>query len=135
MTDRVSRQTRSTIMSRIRKYDSVPEMTLRKALWRRGLRGWRLYRQDIPGNPDVAFVRHRLAVFVDGCFWHRCPKCFRRPHSRLRYWDSKIEGNVARDKIRRMLLRKQGWRVVKFWEHQVLADPECCAAKVERMLR
>jgi DNA mismatch endonuclease Vsr len=122
-------------MSRIRKYDSVPEMTLRKALWRCGLRGWRLYRQDIPGNPDVAFVSHRLAVFVDGCFWHKCPSCFRRPHTRLRYWDAKIEGNVARDMTQGARLRRQGWRVLRFWEHEVLCNPARCAAEVGRMLQ
>lgn len=122
-------------MSRIRKRDSVPETTLRKALWEQGIRGWRLYRQDLPGNPDLAFARWRLAVFVDGCFWHKCPRCFRRPHTRLRYWDSKIAGNVARDRLQRAILRKRGWRVVKFWEHQVLGDPARCAAKVGRMLQ
>ena len=133
--DRVSKVTRSIIMGKIRKRDSVPEVTLRKALWEQGIRGWRLYRQDLPGNPDLAFSRQWLAVFVDGCFWHKCPRCFRRPHTRLRYWDAKIEGNVARDKTQRARLRRQGWRVLRFWEHEVLCNPERCAEEVGRMLQ
>jgi DNA mismatch endonuclease Vsr len=133
--DRVSKVTRSIIMGKIRKRNSVPEVTLRKAPWEHGIRGWRLYRQDLPGNPDLAFSRQWLAVFVDGCFWHRCPRCFRRPHTRLRYWDAKIEGNVVRDRTQKARLRRQGWRVLRFWEHELLFNPARCAEEVGRMLQ
>lgn len=117
-------------MSRIRKTDTKPELLLRRALFALGARGWRL-RAKLPGTPDLVFSRARLAVFVDGCFWHACPRCaIPSPRSNQAYWGPKIERNVARDARVKRELRALGWQVLRLWEHQVMRDPEACAATV-----
>ncbi len=93
------------------------------------LTGWRRH-QPVFGKPDFVFPEAKLAVFVDGCFWHGCPKCYRRPKSNVPYWRSKIKRNRKRDLQVRRELRKQGWAVLRFWECQ-LKD----AAKVSLRIR
>jgi len=95
------------------------EKHLRALMVASGLRGWRIYATNLPGSPDFVFPTRRLAVFVDGCFWHGCPVCYRRPHSRRNYWDAKVAGNIARDRHVNRTLRRQGWRVVRIWEHEL----------------
>jgi len=98
MADLYGPEVRSRVMSRIRKTDSGPEVKLRKALYALGVRGWRL-RAKLPGTPDLVFRKAKVAVFVDGCFWHACPRCaIPRPRSNRSYWHPKIDRNVARDK-------------------------------------
>src|SRR6266852_213615 len=75
------------------------------------------------GSPDV-LVYPNILVFLDGCFWHCCPKCFRLPKSRLKYWRPKLMGNKRRDVKTSRLLRKQGWEVVRIWEHEIRARPD-----------
>jgi len=85
-----------------------------------GLKGWRKNAVDLLGKPDVAFDQQRVAIFVDGCFWHRCPVCKRKlPKTNREYWERKLERNVrlARDANRR--LRREGWLVVRCWEHEL----------------
>jgi len=74
---------------------------------------------DIPGKPDFAFRREHLLVFVDGCYWHGCPKCYRRPSSNTSYWDAKVARNRARDAKNVAQLTSDGWRVLRVWEHQL----------------
>ena len=127
-------EVRSWVMSRIRKTDSKPEIALRKALWAAGVRGWRL-RAKLPGTPDVVFSRVRLAVFVDGCFWHGCPHCaIPTPRSNRSYWEPKIERNKARDVRVRRKLNALGWSVLRLREHQIVRAPEGCARRVQRRI-
>ena len=123
-------------MSCIRKTDTAPELALRRALWAGGVRGWRL-RAKLPGTPDIVFSRARLAVFVDGCFWHGCPRCaIPTPRSNRSYWKPKIERNKVRDVRVRRKLNALGWSVLRLWEHEIVRDPESCARKVaERLAR
>jgi len=107
-------------MSKIRSRDTVPEMKLRRALWASGLRFQVAVR--LPGCPDVVFTRVRLAIFVDGCFWHGCPIHGTRPKSNVAYWSPKIEGNIARDVRTTMALVAAGWRVMRIWEHEIEDD-------------
>jgi DNA mismatch endonuclease (patch repair protein) len=87
------------------------------ALFRKhGLHGWRR-RSLLPGKPDFVFPQERLAVFVDGCFWHGCPSHGSLPQSRSEYWEAKISRNRRRDRAVACLLRKKGWRVLRIWEH------------------
>jgi DNA mismatch endonuclease (patch repair protein) len=123
----------SRVMARIRKVDTGPELTLRRALWRKGLRGYRLYRR-VPGQPDVSFGVERLAVFVDGCFWHRCPRCDIKVPSKP-YWKRKLEGNQARDRRVNELLRERGWAVLRLWEHELRNDLSDCVFRVEEALK
>ena len=76
------------------------------------------------GKPDFVFARKRVVVFVDGCFWHGCPKCYRRPSSRCSYWDAKVAANKARDRRVTRTLRRMGWRVVRIWEHELARKNE-----------
>lgn len=120
-------------MARQKRRDTGPEMRLRRILHRKGLR----YRVDLPleGMPrrraDVTFVRDRVVVFVDGCFWHRCPVHATAPANNGKWWERKLLGNVARDRETDARLRKAGWVVLRFWEHQ---DMEEAAEQVARAL-
>lgn len=135
MADRVSKEVRSWVMSRVRATQTGPEIAFRKALWAAGVRGWRKNFAAIQGKPDVVFLKKRIAVFVDGCFWHGCPACYRQPNSNKDYWKNKITRNVARDRFIDNILREQGWILVRVWEHAVHANIGACVGKVLRALR
>ena len=120
-------------MRRVRGRDTSCELRLRSALHRRGLRY--SLRKPLPGKPDIIFVRARVAVFVDGCFWHGCPKHCRRPSSNKPYWDAKIDRNIARDRRVSRELRALGWRVIRVWEHDVNGRLSKCADRVEKLVR
>ena len=81
---------------------------------------------------DFVFRKYRLAIFVDGCFWHRCPWHGTIPRTRHAFWKNKLLGNVQRDKLVNRLLRLAGWRVLRIWEHQIQASPPNCVTKVKR---
>lgn len=117
MPDVMTPEQRSRCMSRIRSEKTGPEMRLRRALWARGVR-YRIHRK-LPGKPDLAFAGRRLAVFVDGCFWHGCPDHGTSPKSNQSYWGPKIERNRERDAKVSAALRAEGWTVLRFWEHEI----------------
>ena len=120
--DSVTPETRSRVMARVRsRGNRSTEWRLRAALVQAGIRGWTLDPSGLPGKPDFVFHENSLASFVDGCFWHGCPKCFRRPSSNTVYWDAKIGKNRARDSLMNRKLRSAGWKVLRIPEHQ-LAD-------------
>ena len=105
--------------------ESKPEIALRCALWKVGLRGYRKNVKKLPGKPDIVFGRAELAIFVHGCFWHGCTKCKRRyrtPKTNPRYWTAKIEGNQVRDERNRVLLVEMGYDVLVFWECEIKGD-------------
>lgn len=118
--DVMTPEQRSRCMSRIRGKDTGPELLLRKALWHTGFR-YRLYAK-LPGKPDLVFLRKKLAVFVDGCFWHGCPLHATRPKGNRPFWDRKLTGNVIRDRKITATLESTGWIVMRFWEHEVTDD-------------
>lgn len=109
-------------MSRIRSRDTAPEKLLRQTLWRKGAR-YRLY-YGLPGAPDIAFPRHRLAIFIDGCFWHECPEHGKNPRTNTGYWTQKLASNKLRDANVNERLTMLGWKVMRFWEHEVKRNPE-----------
>jgi DNA mismatch endonuclease (patch repair protein) len=117
-----------------RKTNTRPELALRSALHRRGLR----YRVHLPVTtnrvrvvPDVVFPARKVAVFADGCLWHCCPRHGTRPRSNAAYWVSKLAGNVERDRRVDAALAADGWTVVRIWEHE-LTEPELAAERVAR---
>ena len=134
MTDTFTPMERSEIMRRIKGRDTSAEILLRKSLWARGLRGYRIGVSTLPGRPDVAFARAKVAVFVDGCYWHGCPAHCRMPSSNRPYWERKIQRNMERDKAHVRALRKAGWRVIRLWEHQVRKNPLLAARRVAERL-
>lgn len=121
--DTVDKKTRSRIMSRVRsKGNRSTERRLRAGLVRAAVSGWQMHPLNIEGRPDFVFHENRLVVFVDGCFWHGCPKCYRRPQSRMDYWDKKLARNQARDKKVTTGLTNLGFKVLRVWEHEVLEN-------------
>lgn len=133
MTDIWSRSKRSEVMSRIRGTDTLPEMKIRKILTAAGLR-YRVHPSGVPGKPDVAFPRSKLAVFVHGCFWHGCPEHYSAPKSNAGFWKRKLAENRRRDAAALDHLMAQGWTVLQFWEHQIAANPVSCAAEIKLTL-
>jgi len=126
MADIFSKETRSHIMSKIRSKKTKPELAMKEAL--RGT--YMRYQPNMHGNPDFANKSKKVAVFIDGCFWHGCPKCYKEPQSRKEYWVPKIKRNKERDKRYTRELRDVGWTVIRIWEHEVLGDPKGCRKKV-----
>jgi DNA mismatch endonuclease (patch repair protein) len=130
------KRTRSFNMSRICAANTKPELRLRRELSARGVRGYRL-KTHLPGKPDLVFGPAKVAVFIDGCFWHGCPECGdgHVPKSNLVYWVKKISGNRERDLARTAELRRGGWLVLRFWEHRVLKDTASCARRIEAAVK
>jgi DNA mismatch endonuclease (patch repair protein) len=128
----------SRTKSAVRALDTRPEVLLRSAIWRRGLR-YRVAPVGIPGKPDVVFARKRVAIFCDGDFWHGKEWETRRVKlakgHNPEYWVAKIEANIARDRRVTAALRLDGWVVLRFWESDVLDDVQRVADAVERVLR
>jgi DNA mismatch endonuclease (patch repair protein) len=111
----------STRMRRNRSADTKLELTVRSALHRSGLRfrkGLRIYAGDVSVRPDIVFTRARVAVFLDGCFWHGCPEHGTRPRHNEGYWSEKLSRNAARDRAVTQALRRDGWTVIRRWEHE-----------------
>lgn len=132
MVDVLTPAQRKYCMSRIRGKDTKPEIVLRKLLWAAGCR-YRL-KNRLPGRPDIVFPRSKLAVFVDGCFWHGCPKHAVMPKTNRAFWRKKLSRNMQRDREVNHQLRKMGWRVVRLWEHQVDTKPGWCSATISSQL-
>jgi len=109
-----------------RRTDTKPEVALRRALHALGYRYRKDFRLDLPGGvrvrPDIVFTARKVAVFVDGCFWHVCPEHGREPTSNEWYWTPKLRRNVERDRAADAALQAAGWRVVRLWEHEELAS-------------
>ena len=124
---------RSEQMSRIRSRNTIPERLLRRALWAAGFR-YRLHWPTPAGRPDIVFPGTRVAVFIDGCFWHGCPDHYVRPGSREDFWSAKLAENVTRDRHQTRELEDAGWRVVRVWEHEVFERVEDIVALVRRAL-
>jgi DNA mismatch endonuclease (patch repair protein) len=115
--DIYSKAKRSEVMSRIRgRGNKDTEVALAKLFRRHKITGWRR-NQKIFGKPDFVFRRERLAVFVDGCFWHGCPKHGTKPKGNAAFWKKKFARNQARDRLVNCTMRRTGWRVLRIWEH------------------
>lgn len=121
-------------MARTRQRDNARELALRSELHRRGLR-YRVHQRLLDGSrrtADIAFPRRRIAVFLDGCFWHGCPVHGTKPRNNAAWWREKIDANVARDRDTDARLAAAGWLVVRVWEHDDLGD---AADRIERVVR
>ena len=105
-------------MRRVKSKNTTPELHVRALLRQMGHRGYRLHRRDIPGNPDIAWVGKKRAIFINGCFWHGhgCPRGARKPKTRIEYWSAKIERTKIRDVKHVESLRQTGWTVLVLWE-------------------
>lgn len=118
MADVLTKKQRSYCMSQIRARNTQPEIILRKAIFSTGIRGYRLH-YKLAGKPDIVFPKRKIVIFIDGCFWHKCPKCFKKPDTNKKFWKVKIDSNVARDRIVNVVLKKDGWKILRIWEHEL----------------
>jgi DNA mismatch endonuclease, patch repair protein len=134
MADNMTPGQRSRTMSRIRKTDTKPELIVRRLCFARGLR-YRKHAARLPGSPDLLFPSARVVVFVDGDFWHGWQ--FHRWEHKLssEYWKNKIRGNMVRDRRNRASLRKQGWTVIRIWEHEIQKDAAACIDRIQGAVR
>jgi len=108
-------------MSMIKGKNTKPEIALRRILFAYGLRGYRLH-YALPGKPDITFPKRKIAIFIDGCFWHKCPKCFVEPVANKIFWMKKIKSNVMRDELVSKTLKGIGWKVIRILEHELKND-------------
>lgn len=117
--------------------DTIPELCLRRALWRLGLR-YQTHWRKLPGRPDIVFCKAKLAIFCDGDFWHG--RNWTKLHAALRrranqsYWTAKIAANKARDERTRRAIRRRGWKVVRLWETDIKRDPDSVAFQLKKIL-
>ena len=119
MPDVFTKSKRSEVMSRIRsRGNKATELELAKIFRVNGITGWRRH-QPVFGKPDFVFRKQRLAVFVDGCYWHGCPQHETKPRTNAGFWRKKFAANKARDLLVNRTLRKAGWRIVRIWEHEL----------------
>lgn len=128
-----TRAQRSYNMSRIRGTNTHPELLLRRGLWKLGLR-YRI-KTKIPGRPDIAFISARVAVFIDGCFWHGCETHLKWPKKNAKFWRAKILQNRARDSRVSLDLTAAGWHLIRLWEHEIGEDLPKCIARVVSEVR
>jgi DNA mismatch endonuclease (patch repair protein) len=131
--DTLDRKARSRLMSRIKGTRTGPELALRRILWAEGLR-YRLHSQ-LPGKPDLVFGKAKVAVFVDGCFWHGCPIHGHLPKSNQDYWSAKLARNTARDQATNTALAAQGWLPIRLWEHEVRKELDHCVSRITEAVR
>lgn len=114
--------------------NTKPELKLRQALWHSGLRGYRIHWPKAPGKPDICYPSRRLAVFVHGCFWHRCPYCRpSSPKTNAQFWQNKFESNISRDNRYRHMYQEAGWQRLVVWECQLQKGLESTVALIREL--
>jgi len=129
----VSQRTARVMRSVGRKGNRSTELRLRMLLVREGLRGWTMHPTLLPARPDFAFVAQRVAIFCDGCFWHGCPQCCAHEIKTNReFWKKKIELNRLRDKRDSSRLKRNGWTVLRFWEHEIADQSGLIVQKIRK---
>lgn len=114
--DNLTKEQRKKNMSAIRSKETKIELLVSKALWKQGIR-FRKNVCNMYGKPDIAIKKYKIVLFLDSCFWHKCPEHYKKPKSNNEYWDKKIARNVVRDEEVNKYYEKQGWYVLRVWEH------------------
>lgn len=130
------KESTSLIMRANKAKDTKPEILLRRFLWKNDLKGYRLNYKKVPGRPDIAFVSKKIAIFVHGCYWHRCPICdLPIPKSNSKFWSNKFEKNVERDKKKNTELKALGWKVLVIWECELKENLKKQIDKIRRIYK
>jgi len=128
-------ETVSKYMRSNKSKNTKPELLFRKELWKAGIRGYRLHWKKAPGKPDISFPGKKIAIFINGCYWHRCPKCnLGLPKNNRAFWQQKFERNVERDKEKVAALEQQNWNVLIIWECELKSNVQVHVCKVEQLL-
>ena len=134
MTDQFSIETRSKIMARIKGKNTKPEIKIRKELWKRGFKGFRT-NYKLAGKPDIVFSKKKVVIFIDGDFWHGYSWKVLRKIPPKGYWRKKIKGNIKRDAKYNRILKKQGWKVFRFWEHDINKNPNKIIGRILKSIK
>ena len=122
----------SQVMSSNKAKNTKPELRLRKALYADGVRGYRLNWKKVPGKPDIAFPGRKISIFINGCYWHRCPHCeLPLPKTNTEFWKEKFDKNIKRDKKKEKELLDLGWTVLVFWECKIKTNIKDCINKIK----
>lgn len=119
MVDVLTKKQRSLNMSRIKSKNTGPELIFKKLLSSVGIKNFKMHPPKITGKPDFYFPKEKITVFIDGCFWHKCSKCFQQPKENKNFWLNKINDNLKRDREINRTLRRQRYKVIRFWEHEI----------------
>lgn len=126
----------SKVMSANKAKNTKPEINLRRELWKNGLKGYKLHTKDLPGRPDIAFTKKKIAIFVNGCYWHRCPICdLPLPKNNTEFWVKKFTANSTRDANKANLLRDAGWKVKTVWECQLKHGIDLIVEDIKKLLQ
>jgi DNA mismatch endonuclease (patch repair protein) len=132
-TDVFTKEKRSEVMSCIRgRGNKETELALARLFRENKIKGWRRH-VPIKGRPDFVFRAEHVAVFVDGCFWHQCPKCSNMPANNREFWQAKLSRNVERDREVTAALEEKGWRVLRVWEHEFKSPPSILRRVLEAL--
>ncbi|MGZ3765945.1 MAG: very short patch repair endonuclease [Mucilaginibacter sp.] len=130
-----SKESTSKVMSANKGKNTKPELALRKALWSAGFKGYRINWKQLPGRPDIAYPRKKLAIFINGCFWHRCSICKPNfPKSNVEFWTGKFSKNLNRDQRKEKDLNNLGWKVLTVWECEIKANIGSVVEKMKNLI-
>ena len=132
MTDTVSQEKRSRIMSQVRGSDTEIEKRFRSFLWKAGIR-YRKNNKKYFGKPDITIAKHKTVIFIDSCFWHGCEEHLRIPKTNIEFWKKKIERNVQRDREVKIYYQDKKWKIIRIWEHDL--KDESFIAKIIKGLK
>jgi DNA mismatch endonuclease (patch repair protein) len=125
MADRITKTQRSKNMSAVRSSGNrSTELEFLQLLKKNKITGWRRHYKKMNGTPDFVFLKCKTAIFIDGCFWHGCPKCGSYPKSNRKFWKTKIDNNRKRDRRDSREVKRKGWAVLRIWEHEMNKRPE-----------
>ncbi len=129
--DKITREQRSRNMAAIRsRGNQTTEVAFSKLLRMHKITGWRRHSRRLVGTPDFIFFKKKMAIFIDGCFWHGCPKCKTYPKTNAKYWKTKIATNQKRDKEVKKQLVRDSWKVLRFWEHDIKQKPSHVLSRI-----
>ena len=133
MTDNLTPEQRHKNMTHIKSTNTKIEKDITKALWNLGYR-FRKNVKGLPGKPDIAIKKYKIVIFLDSCFWHKCPEHFKKPKSNLEYWEPKIKRNVERDAEIKRYYQQKNWHILRIWEHEVKKDFDNTLLKIKKFI-
>lgn len=133
MADNLTPEQRHKNMSHIKSTNTKIEKDITKALWNLGYR-FRKNAKSLPGKPDIAIKKHKVVIFLDSCFWHKCPEHFKKPKSNLEYWEPKIKRNIERDAEINSYYQQKNWHILRIWEHEVKKDFNNTLEKIKNFI-
>lgn len=133
MADNLTPEQRHKNMTHIKSTNTKIEKDITKALWNLGYR-FRKNVKGLPGKPDIAIKKYKIVIFLDSCFWHKCPEHFKKPKSNLEYWEAKIKRNVERDAEINSYYQQKNWHILRIWEHEVKKDFNNTLLKIKNFI-